>query len=137
VRSDAARIAAEIRRVLAAPEEDGAGREPRDSIALRHLIQLADNLAAERGATRVGLALTEPVTTGSPAWDAAIAAVCEYRLNEASLPVPEWVGRRPGRPEDPWQPAVSDYPFPVDTNQVPPEFLSRGVLIEAADLESV
>ena len=127
VRSDAAHIAAEISALL---EADAYG-------AFRRFLQLADNLAAEHGATRVGLTLTEPAPTGSPQWDAAIAALCEYRLVAAALPVPEWINTRPGNPDEPWAPPTSDYEIPVDQAQVPPEFLSRGILIETATLESV
>lgn len=109
--------------------------------AFRCLIQLADNLAAEVGATRVGLTLTEPAPTGSAQWDTAIAALCEYRLNAGLLPVPEWISARTGKgtssPDAPWEPRTDDYDIPVDLAQVPPEFLSRGILIEAETLESV
>lgn len=72
VRSDAARIASGISADLA----DKAS-ETSEPDAFRRWLQLADNLAAERGATRVGLTLTEPAPTGSAQWDAAIAAICE------------------------------------------------------------
>lgn len=126
-RSDAAHIAAEISLLL---KDDTFG-------AFRRFIQLADNLAAEHGASRVGLALTEPAPTGSAHWDAAIAALCEYRLVADALPVPQWINTRPGDPNDPWSPRTSDYDIPVDQTQVPNEFLARGILIEAATLESV
>lgn len=132
VRSDAARIASGISADLAAGPTTTS--EPN---AFRRWLQLADNLAAERGATRVGLTLTEPAPTGSAQWDAAIAAICEYRLNADSLPVPDWVGTRTGNPGSPWTPRTNDYDIPVDTSQVPTEFLKRGILIEAATLESV
>lgn len=132
VHSDAARIASGISADLADDSTEKA--EPN---AFRRWLQLADNLAAERGATRVGLTLTEPEPTGSAQWDAAIAALCEYRLNADSLPVPDWVGARLGNPDSPWAPRTSDYDIPVDTDQVPAEFLKRGILIEAATLESV
>lgn len=51
--------------------------------------------------------------------------------------MPDWVGTRPGNPDSPWSPRTSDYDIPVDTSQVPAEFLRRGILIEVADLESV
>lgn len=38
---------------------------------------------------------------------------------------------------EPWAPPTSDYDLPVDEAQVPPEFLSRGILIEASTLESL
>lgn len=116
VRSDAAHIAAEIRDLLVADKKLArrpVGDKPAGDAngAFRRFLQLADNLAAEDGAARVGLTLTEPV--------------------------PEWIRTRSGDPNDPWAPPASDYDIPVDQAQVPHAFLSRGILIEAATLESV
>lgn len=69
-------------------------------VYIRRFIQLADNLAAEHGAARLGFTLTEPASTGSAQWDTAIAALCEYRLNAESLPVPEWITARRGFPDE-------------------------------------
>ncbi|TFB98876.1 MULTISPECIES: helix-turn-helix domain-containing protein [unclassified Cryobacterium] len=128
VRSDAARIASEIAAALAVSDEP---------LAFRRFLQLADNLAAERGATRVGLTLTEPLPTGSERWDTAIAALCEYRLNADALPIPDWIIARTGAPGSPWSPRTSDYDIPAEVDRVPREFRDRGILIEAATLESV
>ena len=128
VRSDAARIASEIGTAITSSD---------DASAFRRFLQLADNLAAEGGATRVGLALTEPAPTGSEQWDAAIAALCEFRLSADALPVPDWVTKRAGHPDIPWAPRMSDYDVPADPARVPGAFLRRGILIEAATLESV
>lgn len=128
VRSDAARIASEIATAVADSD---------DAAAYRRFLQLADNLAAESGATRVGLTLTEPAPTGSEQWDAAIAALCEYRLKADHLPVPNWILTRKGHPTKPWAPHASDYNIPADSTKVPEEFLRRGILIEAQTLESV
>lgn len=92
---------------------------------------------AESGATRVGLTLTEPAPTGSEQWDAAIAALCEYRLQADHLPVPNWITKRIGFPTKPWAPRTSGYNIPADPTKVPEEFLRRGILIEAQTLESV
>lgn len=127
VRSDAARIASEIAVAIASSN---------DARAYRWFLQLADNLAAEHGATRVGLTLTEPAPTGSEQWDAAIAALSEYRLNANSLPVPDWVTKRKSLPDKPWTPYTSDYDIPADLTRVPKEFLRRGILIEAETLQS-
>ena len=127
VRSDASRIAVEISEAVSALDH---------ALTFRLFLQLADNLAAEHGATRVGLTLTEPAPTGSAEWDSAIAALCEYRLTKDKLPVPNWVVRRPGNRESLWSPHTSDYDIPPDLSQVPEEFLRRGILIEAATLES-
>ena len=127
VRSDAARIASEISRAISRKDDDAI---------FKRFIQLADNLAAETGATRVGLTLTEPAPTGSERWDLAIAALCEYRLNAGKLPIPNWIRSRKGRSNDPWTPRTSDYKIDVDIKSVPREFLRRGVLIEAQTLKS-
>ncbi len=128
VRSDAARIASEI--AIALSESD-------ELSVYRRFLQLADNLAAESGATRVGLTLTEPSPTGSERWDAAVAALCEYRLKADHLPVPNWITKRIGFPSKPWAPLTSGYNIPADPTKVPEEFLRRGILIEAQTLESV
>ena len=128
VRSDAARIASEIATAL--DDSD-------DATAYRRFLQLADNLAAEVGATRVGLTLTEPSPTGSKEWDLAIAALCEHRLKAHRLPIPKWITARKGSPTLMWEPRISDYKIPVDARKVPREFLRRGILIEAETLESV
>ena len=127
VRSDAARIASQITKTISR-KDNGA--------TFKRFIQLADNLAAETGATRVGLTLTEPAPTGSVHWDSAIAALCEYRLNEDKLPIPDWIKLRKGRPNEHWTPQTSDYKIDVHIASVPREFLRRGILIEAQALES-
>ena len=128
VRSDAARIAAEIGDAL---------RRSDDASAFRRFLQLADNLAAEHGSTKVGLVLTEPAPTGSGRWDAAIAALCEFRLIASALPIPSWVTDQIGLPDTLWAPRTSDYDIPADETLVPDAFLRRGILIEAATLESI
>ena len=128
LRSDAARIAGEIGAAITRSDHD---------LAFRRFLQLSDNLVSERGSTRVGLVLTEPTSTGSIGWDAAIAALCEYRLNADHLPVPDWVTEQLGRPDEPWAPRTSDYDIPADPRRVPSEFLRRGILIEAETLSSV
>ena len=128
VRSDAARISSEIATAVTNLDNEAA---------YRRFLQLADNLAAESGATRVGLTLTEPAPTTSEEWDAAIAALCEYRLNSERLPVPKWITVREGLLGKQWAPQISDYKIPADLTKVPKEFLLRGILIEAETLESV
>jgi len=118
-RDDAATIAAEIRTRVQAKDPDRA---------LRALIQLNDNLAAEHGLVRGILGLAEPESTRDPLWDAAIAAVVAWRLREELLPVPSWVDaderflRKPTfltvDPADPEPPRA----------EIPDEFFERGVL---------
>jgi transcriptional regulator with XRE-family HTH domain len=119
-RDDAASVAAQIRRSLRVGDKDGA---------LRALIQLGDNLAAERGLVRGVLAVAEPASTSDAVWDAAIAALVAWRLDDDGLPAPEWVNG-PSRflsgthslnvdPADP----------PPPPEQVPAQFSRRGVLV--------
>lgn len=119
-RDDAVTIAAEIREWLHVGDKDRA---------LRALIQLSDNLLAERGLVRGVLGLAEPETTKDPVWDAALAAVVAWRLGEENLPSPDWVNARSrfvhgqrGLDVDPADPV----PPP---SEVPPEFARRGVLV--------
>lgn len=127
-RDDAATIAGAIRGYLRADDKYSA---------LRELIQLSDNLVAERGLIRGVLGLAEPEPTGDRAWDAALAALVDLRLSEEGLPAPEWVyspSRRLRKPRtldvDPADPIPS-------AHDVPGEFLERGVLVWRDTLASV
>jgi transcriptional regulator with XRE-family HTH domain len=127
-RDDAATVAAEIRERLRAGDKDRA---------LRALIQLNDDLLAERGLVRGVLGLAEPETTKDPVWDAALAALVAWRFGEEKLPSPEWVDARSRfvvgprgldvDPADPVPPA----------SEVPAEFAKRGVLVWRDTFESV
>lgn len=118
-RDDAATIAAEIRERLRVGDKDRA---------LRALIQLSDNLVAERGLVRGVLGLAEPETTKDSVWDAALAAIVAWRLGEDNLPSPEWVNARSRFVNDPRGLDV-DPADPVPPNsEVHPEFAKRGVL---------
>lgn len=119
-RDDAATVAAEIRRRLRAGDKDRA---------LRALIQLNDNLVAERGLVRGILGLAEPESTKDPVWDAALAAIVAWRLREERLPTPDWV-------DAPHRFLVNPRGLGVDVadpippeSEVPDEFGKRGVLV--------
>ncbi len=119
-RDDAATVAAEIRKQLRDGDKDRA---------LRALIQLNDNLIAERGLVRAVLGLAEPETTKDPVWDAALAAVVAWRLRDEGLPTPDWVdasGRFNPEPQGLGVDAADPVP-PV--SEVPEEFAKRGVLV--------
>lgn len=106
-------------------------------LAYRQFIQLADDLVAVDPVTRVVLSAEEPERTGKR-WDDAVAALVEYRLTEVGAPLPDWVTRRQGNPDAPWEPQRSARPLAIhaDPKQVPAPFRRRGILIEENELLS-
>ena len=128
LRDDAATIASEIRADLA------FGRPER---ALRRFIQLNDNLMAEHGAVRFALTITEPESTGSKQWDAAIAALVTHHLEAEHLPVPEWATHPSRFLKRTWVFGVGAYTLAPELDRVPAAFRERRVLIDEDTLRSV
>ncbi|MBM7503746.1 helix-turn-helix domain-containing protein [Agromyces aurantiacus] len=127
-RDDVATIAADIRYALA---RDDRG------LAFRFFIQMNDHLVAERGLLRGILAITEPESTGSKTWDAAIAALVDYRLSQEGVPAPTWTSAATRHLERA-RPLAVDPADPVPPRaEVPAEFLDHGVLVWRDSLESV
>ncbi|MFF2489007.1 helix-turn-helix domain-containing protein [Microbacterium sp. NPDC058062] len=119
-RDDAATIAVEIREQLSVKDKDRA---------LRALLQLNDNLVAERGLVRGVLGLAEPESTKDPVWDAAIAGLVAWRLREEGLPVPDWVNGPSRHLSIPRTLDVDPAdPIPPES-EVPEEFAERGVRV--------
>ena len=127
-RDDVASVASAIRDAL----RDG-DRER----ALRLLIQMNDNLVAVHGLVRGVLVVAEPELIGIKVWDAAIAALVAYRLNQESIPLPRWVHdeRRALRRSRTLK--VGHYDLAPPRSEVPAEFLERGVLAWRDTFESV
>jgi len=126
-RADTATIAEQIADALASADS---------ASALRHFIQLNDNLAAEHNEVRFALAIAEPAPTGVKHWDAALAGLVDFRLQEEGLPVPAWT-REPSRAlRKSWTFSGGRYVVPVDRKKVPKAFLDRGVLIDEETLTS-
>jgi hypothetical protein len=128
LRDDAATIGSEIRADLA------FGRPER---ALRRFLQLSDNLAAEHGATRFALTITEPESSGSKQWDAAVAALVAHRLTDENLPVPDCATHPSRFLKRSWVFGVGPYTLAPESDRVPPAFRERRVLIDADTLRSV
>jgi len=126
VRTTALEAGAEIRRAL---------RNGDPSQAFRTWLAFNDDLAAETPTHRVVLTAFPPQSTGNALYDAALAALAEYRLAEASAPLPDWVGNTPVLV----QPRVltdSQYVTAGDLGVVPEPFRRRGVLIDIDSLQS-
>lgn len=107
------------------------------STSYRAFIQAADNLAAEHGLSRLLVALNEPARI-SPQWDAALAALSEWRLADEGLPLPGWVAERSGDASWRWAPQASadGWRYPADESHVPEPLLRRGIWVEADELTS-
>ncbi|MEF2976138.1 helix-turn-helix domain-containing protein [Subtercola sp. YIM 133946] len=127
-RAGAADVAGDIRSAVKARRPD---------VAARSFIQLNDNLAAEHNESRYGLGLTEPAPTGNKRWDAALAGLVAFRLREEGFPPPTWTTRDSRHLKKAWTFTSGTYLTPVRRSAVPPDFLERGVLIDAASLRSV
>lgn len=122
----AAEAATVIRAHLRDGNEDGAYRD---------VIQFNDDLAREHGALRVAIVVAPPAHTGDERYDAFLAGLVEFRLDEEGLPLPTWTAG----------PSLAERWF-VDPNSVgdratidatPGPFKRRGVIIDARELASV
>jgi transcriptional regulator with XRE-family HTH domain len=105
--------------------------------AAREFIQLSDNLAQVHAGVRVALTICEPASTGVKHWDAAIAGLVAYRLEEESLPVPPWAREPARRLKKAWTFGDGEYTTPVPREHVPKAFLDVNVIIDSATLMSV
>ena len=127
-RDDAASAAEAIREYLRVKDTDRA---------LRALLRLNDNLTAEHGLVRGILGLTEPEPTGDPVWDAAIAALVAWRLNQENIPLPEWVNNPDRTLAEPIVLRVDPADPAPERSDVPNEFADRGVLAWADTFASI
>lgn len=105
--------------------------------ALRALIQLNDNLVSEHGLLRGVLAISEPEPTGERVWDAALAGLVAWRLNEDTVPLPQWVEKDRYFLQNPRSLSVDPADPSPTASDIPAEFARRGVLVWANTFESV
>lgn len=110
---------------------DGARGEER---AFRALLSLSDGLSDAVPEVRVALCVAPAPTTGDARFDAAVAAVVEYHLVNAGLPVPAWVLEPSRSLSDPWVP--DPYAGPDIADAAPEPFRRRGVLLAERELAS-
>jgi transcriptional regulator with XRE-family HTH domain len=113
-----------------------AGSSSRNG-AVRAFLDYSDSLAGAQGVGRVVLGVTEPHSTGSAAWDAALAALVEYWSNKSRLPKPYWIDAPSRTLVSPESPQLGPYDLEPSLDDVPREFSKRNVLIERRTLESI
>lgn len=134
LRASAAEVAEDIEIEIA------AGRE---HDLFRFVVQLADNLAASQTVEDLYALVIEPAqSTGRQAWDATIAGVVEYRLNQRNWPVPSWtqssVLETPISATDAeWVGVPTELNFIRGEYKSSDEFIRRGVFVALEDLESI
>lgn len=105
--------------------------------ALRAFIDYSDALAGETGAARIALTLARPARTGRPVWDAALAGLVEFWLNDERLPHPTWTAAPERYLSEQSELIEILYAPPIALDDVPPEFRGRNVLVERGTLQSV
>jgi transcriptional regulator with XRE-family HTH domain len=108
-----------------------------DDSALRAFLDYSDSLGRVSGIDRVVLGVAEPHRTGSPEWDAALAALVDFWFAKGKLPRPGWIAQPTRFLATPSSPQLTKYDLEPDVANVPREFLRRNVLLERQTLESV
>lgn len=102
--------------------------------AFRAWLTYSDALAVESAVNRVVLAAHPPQPTGTDVYDAALAAVSEFRLQEVDAPIPDWVNDSPTC--DPEVVLGDLATLPRDLlGDTPAAFLIRGLVIDRASLD--
>lgn len=104
--------------------------------ALRAFIDYSDALHKADAEARLELCAGEPPSTGSPAWDAALAGIVELRLNDVAIASPDWINAPSRFCTEPQSPQLGRYDLEPDLNGVPDGFLRRNILLERATLQS-
>ncbi|MGL4243232.1 MAG: helix-turn-helix domain-containing protein [Beijerinckiaceae bacterium] len=104
---------------------------------LRAFLDYSDTLVRSSDVDRVLLSAREPRSTGSRDWDAALAALVDYRLGPPPSPRPDWITASSRHLDTPGSPQLGPYDLEPDRDEVPEEFLRRNVLIERSTLASV
>lgn len=101
--------------------------------AYRAIVQVADDLASASPYLRVLLAAEAPIAIEG-GWDAFLAGVVEWRLEQVGLPAPEWIRAQVRDPAVPWAPPSAI--LPARPNHVPEPLRRRGIQVEADELTS-
>ncbi|WP_248305437.1 helix-turn-helix transcriptional regulator [Agromyces sp. H66] len=107
-----------------------------EEAALRAFLRFSDNLSATTGVDRVVLAAAEPPPTGSATWDAALAAVTEYWLEQENLPKPAWVDDESRTLREATPLILNRWTSARSIRDVPNAFGKHRVLVDESTLQS-
>ena len=103
----------------------------------KSLVQIADDLSAADGATRVALCLTPPAPTKNSTLDAVLAALVDHVLSRDGLPRPKWVLEPTRISEHAWDVVTVPRLQEAARATTPEPFRRRNVFIPADFFESV
>lgn len=104
--------------------------------AFRVWLAYSDSLADVAGVNRILLTATEPPSTGSDVWDAAIAAVTEHWLMRDDLTTPAWLSDDSRTLAVESVLPVNEWSTPGTIASVPEAFRKHGVLVDESTLSS-
>jgi transcriptional regulator with XRE-family HTH domain len=132
-------------RIIAVPGTGPDAAETAERIAsaksrdaeLRAFLDYSDSLSHAAGVDRVVLGIAEPHSTGSVAWDAALAALVDYWFTKSRLPKPSWIAGSTRFLEKPQSPQLGEFDLAPELANVPTEFQRRNILLERSTLESI
>lgn len=105
--------------------------------AYRVLLSFSDALKIESPTNRLALTAQAPQSSGSPVFDAALAAVVRYWLGDAHVPVHHWLDDSRFSLETPQPLLESEYSLIPPPVSVAPAFLVHNVLLDERALRSV
>ena len=107
-----------------------------EASAIREILQLSDDLAQSHADIRVALVATPPPDTKDARFDALLAGVVDYWLEDCSAPRPAWLDE-PGRTIDvQWFVEPLEELHEAARQATPPPVLRHGVVLAEAELRS-
>lgn len=121
--STASEIAEDLRRELAAGDED---------MALRLLMDGINQLPAAAKAGQLAGALAEPESIGDPRWDTLLAASVRYRLHGMGATPPKWTRKEP-LPQFWWPTRINASQQYNDMAHTPAELMRVGIFMDEKD----
>ncbi len=119
----ASEIADDLRRELAAGDED---------MALRLLMDGINQLPDAAKAGQLDDALAEPEPIGDPRWDTLLAASVRYRLHSIGATPPKWTHKEP-LPKFWWPTRINASQQYNDMAHTPAELMRVGIFMDEKD----
>lgn len=107
-----------------------------EASAFREILQLSDDLAQSPADIRVALVVTPPPHTKDARFDALLAGVVDYWLEECSAPRPAWLDEPTRTIDLQWFVEPLEELHEAARQATPPPVLRHGVVLAEAELRS-